>query len=50
MADLQGKPGELRFTVTVKRAATGKVETCEMVGKVNEDGGNALDSGKERRD
>jgi hypothetical protein len=50
MADLQGKPGELRFTIEVKRAATGKVETFEMIGKVNDDGGNALDSSPERRD
>lgn len=34
MAELQGKPGELRFTVEVKRVATGKTETFEMVGHV----------------
>ena len=34
MAELNGKPGELRFTVEVKRAATGKVETYELIGKV----------------
>ena len=32
MAELQGKPGELRFTIEVKRKATGKVETFEMIG------------------
>lgn len=32
MSELQGQPGELRFTIEVKRAATGKVETFEMIG------------------
>jgi hypothetical protein len=32
MADLKGQPGELRMTLQIKRAATGKVETYEMVG------------------
>jgi hypothetical protein len=36
MPDLQGQPGELRFTLTVKRAATGKEETFEMVGRVGD--------------
>ena len=57
MAELSGGGGELRFTVQVKRAATGEVETHELVGKVSDeqaeqlglkekqDGGNALDSG-----
>jgi hypothetical protein len=49
MAQLQGKPGELRFTVEIKRAATGKVETFEMIGRVQEDGGDSLDSGPQRR-
>jgi hypothetical protein len=30
--ELEGPPAELRFTLTIKRAATGKVETFEMVG------------------
>lgn len=47
---LVGKPGELRFTIEVKRAATGKVETYEMIGKVEDDGGNAHDSSPQRRD
>ena len=54
MTELNGKPGELRFTVSVKRAATGKVETFEMVGKVtgeeSKDGSNPQHSGEERRD
>ena len=32
MSDLKGQPAEVRFTITIKRAATGKVETHEMVG------------------
>jgi hypothetical protein len=42
MAELKGKAGELRFTVEVKRAATGKTETFELIGKVN-DGSNPFD-------
>lgn len=30
--DLKGPPAELRFALTIKRAATGKEETYEMVG------------------
>lgn len=36
MSELNGQPGELRFTVEVKRKATGKVETYELIGKVGE--------------
>jgi hypothetical protein len=32
MSELKGPPSELRFTVTVTRKATGKVETFEMIG------------------
>ena len=32
MNDLKGPPAELRFTVTIKRKATGAVETYDMVG------------------
>lgn len=32
MADLKGVPGELRATIQIKRIATGKVETYELVG------------------
>lgn len=32
MANLQGQPGELRMTIEVKRAATGKTDTFELVG------------------
>jgi len=30
---IQAPPGELRFTLEIKRAATGLTETVEMVGK-----------------
>jgi hypothetical protein len=49
MSELQGKPGELRFTVEIKRAATGKVETYDMIGKVNDDGCDPQHGGKKRR-
>jgi hypothetical protein len=34
MPELQGQTGELRFTIEVKRAETGAIETYEMVGKI----------------
>lgn len=34
MADLSGALGELRMTVEISRAATGKTEKVELVGKV----------------
>lgn len=37
MAELGGQPGELRFTIEVKRAATGETETFELVGKVTDE-------------
>ena len=37
MSDLNGQEGELRFTVTVKRALTGKEDVYEMVGKLTEE-------------
>lgn len=37
MNALQGQDAELRFTVTVTRKETGKVEQFEMVGKVVKD-------------
>ena len=32
MNDLKGQPAELRATITIKRAATGKEETYDLVG------------------
>lgn len=37
MIELAGKPGELRFTLEITRAATGETETVEMVGTITED-------------
>jgi hypothetical protein len=34
MSNLNGSPGELRFTIEVKRKATGKTETHELIGKI----------------
>ena len=34
VANLRGQPCELRFTVEIKRAATGLTETHELVGKI----------------
>jgi hypothetical protein len=55
MSDLTGQVGELKFTVSITRKETGKVETYELVGAIDaadleklkgeQDGGNALDSG-----
>lgn len=36
MSDLQGQVGELRFTIEVKRGATGETETYEMVGTIGD--------------
>lgn len=30
--ELKGQPGELRMTIEIKRAATGKTETVELIG------------------
>jgi hypothetical protein len=51
MSDLQGQPGVLHMTITVKRAATGKEETFELIGtpipesteQENQNGCNPLD-------
>lgn len=52
MIELGGQVGELRFTVEVKRKETGKVETYELVGFLDEeklkelqDGGHSQHSG-----
>lgn len=36
MSDLSGQVGELRFTLEITRKETGKVETVEMVGFLDE--------------
>lgn len=57
MIELQGQPAELRFTVEIKRAATGQVETYEMVGHADpeklkelQDGSHPLDNGPQHGD
>lgn len=57
MSDLSGQVGELRFTLEITRKETGKVETVEMVGFLDEqklkelnNGCDALDSSTERSD
>lgn len=52
MPELNGKVGELRFTLEITRAETGLTETVELIGKIipdeNEaltDGGNSLHCG-----
>lgn len=50
MAELAGQVGELAITLEIKRAATGETETVELIGKVMDDGGNALDGSPQRSD
>jgi transcription elongation GreA/GreB family factor len=49
MNNLQGQAGEVRCTVTVKRAETGKEEIYELVGKVTADEAEQLGL-KEKQD
>jgi hypothetical protein len=37
MISLANQPGEFRFTLQIKRAATGETETVEMVGRTAHD-------------
>lgn len=61
MSELTGKAGEVHMTVQVRRAATGKVEEYQLVGKVtheqqdqlikeHQNGCNTLDGSTERSD
>lgn len=34
MPELEGQPGELRFTLEITRAATGETETVELIGRI----------------
>ena len=34
MAELQGQEGEVKMTIHITRAATGKVDTYDLVGKI----------------
>lgn len=35
MSDISGQVGELRFTVEVTRASTGKTEVVELIGAID---------------
>lgn len=37
MSNLQGGGGEMRVTLQITRAQTGKVETVELTGKITEE-------------
>lgn len=50
MAELSGEAGELHIVLEIKRAATGETETVELIGKVNDDGGDAFDGSAQRSD
>lgn len=50
MADLSGQIGELRMVLEIKRKETGETEIVELIGKVIDDGGDALDGSTERCD
>lgn len=57
MPELSGQLGELRFTLEIKRKETGKTETVELVGYIDEaklkeiqDGGHSFHSSTERSD
>lgn len=50
--DLKGQKGELKFTLQITRAATGKTETVDLIGKIGDnlgdhDGSNTLSSSTE---
>jgi hypothetical protein len=46
--NLSGQPGELRFTIEVTRKVTGKVETYEMIGRIDGDATSATDQPTEQ--
>lgn len=57
MPELHGQIGELRMTVEITRKETGKTDTVELVGFLDEDklkeflnGSNTLDSSAQRGD
>ncbi len=47
MISLNGQMGEVRFTIEVKRADTGKVDQYEMVGFLDEDKLKELQNGSD---
>lgn len=47
MPELNGQMGELRFTLEITRKETGKVETVELVGFLDEDKLKELNNGSD---
>lgn len=45
--NIVGQPGELRFTIEVKRAETGQVETYDLVGYIDENKLKELQNGSD---
>ena len=49
MSDLQGQPAEVRMVIEITRAATGKTEQVELIGRIEptkeEDGNDTQHSG-----
>jgi hypothetical protein len=54
MIELTGQPAEVHITLEITRKATGKTETVNLIGKVNngelDNGSHAQHSGTERSD
>jgi hypothetical protein len=54
MINLQGQPGELRFTLQITRKDTGQVEEVELVGRITSEdlthGSDPLERSTERSD
>ena len=47
MIELNGQPGELRFSIEIKRAETGAVEHYELVGFLDEEKLKELQNGSD---
>lgn len=54
MSDLQGQPAEIRIVLQITRAATGKTEELELIGRIEptkeEDGNDTQHSSAQRGD
>lgn len=44
--NIGGEPAELRFTITIKRAATGEEETHELIGHIEPEANKEPDDGR----
>lgn len=47
MAELNGQLGELRMTLEITRKETGKVETVELIGRLDEQQIKELENGSD---